>query len=630
MPSGPLTFPFTAVVGMDDAKRALECAFVEPHIKTVLLRGGRGTGKSVLARSIAKLAGKTIVNCPLDVTDEQLYGGLDVEKAVSTGKVVLEPGLLSRADGNILFIDDANLMDRSVLAGILNAVLSEKVQVERGQISAEYPCRTTLVATMDPKDTDISAHMLDRFDLCAYPSEAEPSERRLILERERMFSEDPEGFLALFEKSESEEREKILYAKKVLPLVTVSDELVSVISELCIKVGADGIRGDLAIYNCSRAIAALNGRDEVRRKDVEEAAVLCLPHRRNYNQPPPERPPEEDQPQQEEQEQPPQRDENHDKDQKTQTDKNEEHDEPPKENDSPPENLPEGPSLEEMMFEIGRQFRVIDYLHEDGRLPARTKTRKGLRSMAISADGTGRYARSRIPSGSTTDIAFDATLRAAAPYQLTREKNGMAISIESGDIREKVRERRSGATLLFLVDASGSLGVRKRMATVKGAILSMLRDSYVKRDRVGLMAFRRDSAEMILPPTKSVEYSYRHLEDLPTGGKTPLGEALVTVNEYMTAYARCHIGERCYIILVTDGRANVPLKEGADANDEVQKLAEDMAIPSVRWIVVDAGAGFPHFDNAQKLAEKLEAKYFRLEDLDADRFAECVKSAIGN
>ncbi len=630
MPSGPLTFPFTAVVGMDDAKRALECAFVEPHIKTVLLRGGRGTGKSVLARSIAKLSGKTIVNCPLDVTDEQLYGGLDVEKAVSTGKVALEPGLLSRADGNILFIDDANLMDRSVLAGILNAVLSGKVQVERGQISAEYPCQTTLVATMDPEDTDISAHMLDRFDLCAYPSEAEPSERRLILERERMFSEDPEGFLALFEKSESEEQERILYAKKVLPLVTVSDELVSVISGLCIKVGADGIRGDLAIYNCSRAIAALNGRDEVRRKDVEEAAVLCLPHRRNYDQPPPERPPEEDQSQQEEQEEPPQRDENHDEDQKTQTDKNEKRDEPPEENDSPPENLPEGPSLEEMMFEIGRQFRVIDYLHEDGRLPARTKTRKGLRSMAVSADGTGRYARSRIPSGSTTDIAFDATLRAAAPYQLTREKNGMAISIESGDIREKVRERRSGATLLFLVDASGSLGVRKRMATVKGAILSMLRDSYVKRDRVGLMAFRRDSAEMILPPTKSVEYSYRHLEDLPTGGKTPLGEALVTVNEYMTAYARCHIGERCYIILVTDGRANVSLKEGADANDEVQKLAEDMSIPSVKWIVVGAGAGFPHFDNAQKLAEKLEAKYFRLEDLDADRFAECVKFAIGN
>ncbi len=625
MPSGPVTFPFTAVVGMDDAKRALTCAFVGSHIHTVLLRGGRGTGKSVLARSVAKLTGKKIINCPLDVTEEQLYGGLDVEKAVSTGEMVLEPGLLSRADGNILFIDDANLMGRSIFAGILNVVLSERVRVERGPISAEYPCRTVLVATMDPEDVDISAHLLDRFDLCAYPSEVGPSERKLILERERRFSEDPEGFLAQFEKSESEIYEKIQRAKRILPLVTVSDELVAVISELCVKVGADGLRGDLAIYNCSKALAALNERDEVGRKDIEEAAVLCLPHRRNYDLPPPEVPPEEEQKGPEDT--PPENEENP-QNEKTQTNGSDEPDRSQEERSSPPENMPDLPDLEEMMFEIGRQFKVIDYLHENGRPPTRTKTRKGLRSMAVSADGTGRYARSRIPSDHPKDIAFDATIRAAAPYQRNREKHGLSFSIESSDIREKVRERRSGATLLFLVDASGSLGVRKRMATVKGAILSMLRDSYIKRDRVGLMAFRRDSAEMILPPTRSVEYSYKHLEDLPTGGKTPLGEALVKVNEYMTAYARCHIGESCYIILVTDGRANVPLKEGMNANEEVQDLAEELVIPSVKWIVVDAGAGFPHFDNALRLAEKLEAKYFRLEDLDADRFAESVKTAI--
>jgi magnesium chelatase subunit D len=156
----------------------------------------------------------------------------------------------------------------------------------------------------------------------------------------------------------------------------------------------------------------------------------------------------------------------------------------------------------------------------------------------------------------------------------------------------------------------------------------MLRDSYVKRDRVGLMAFRRDGAEVILPPTKSVEYSYNRLEELPTGGKTPLGEALVRVDEYMTSYSRCHIGERCYIVLVTDGRANVPLTPGADANEEVQKMAEDLSIPNVKWIVVDASSGFPHFDNAERLAQKLGARYFKLENLDADRFAQGVKAAL--
>ena len=626
MSAEPLrTFPFSAVVGLDDAKRALECAIVNPRIRTVLIRGGTGTAKTVLARSCSDIAGKTLVNCPLNVTDEQLFGGLDIEKTLKTGRPEMQPGLLSRVHGNILYIDDVNLMDRAMLSGLLDCVLNGTVRVERGPISASYPCETTLIATMNPEDSDLSEHMLDRFDLCAYIPPMEEKERRLVLTRNEEYLSDPDSFVSKFSGEQEELKKNVDRAGKILPLVTISDELSSVISELCVKVGADGLRGDIAMLNCAATLAALHGRDEVFKKDIEEAAVLCLPHRRSYDQPPPEQPPEEPPPQE---------------DQEPQEDSPPE--EPPEqqESDDPPEEKedqddqqdlpepPELPDLEEMMFEIGREFRVIDYLDKNERLPARTKTRKGRRAMAQSADGTGRYARYRTPDGKTHDIAFDATIRAAAPYQKVRRSEDVSIVIEPQDIREKVRERRSGCTLLFLVDASGSLGVRKRMSTVKGAILSMLRDSYVKRDRIGLMAFRRDSADMILPPTKSVEYSYKRLEELPTGGKTPLSEALVRVDEYMTAYARCHIGERCFIILVTDGRANVPLQPGTDANDEVQKMAEDLSIPHVGWIVVDAGMGFPHFDNAQKLAQKLGAKYFKLEDLDADRFAEGVKSAI--
>ena len=620
MPAGPVNgLPFTAVVGMEDGKRALECSLINPNIRTVLLRGGSGSAKTTLARAAAGITDRKMINCPLNVTEEQLFGGIDIEEAMKSGKAVLQPGLLSRADGNILYIDDVNLMDRGMLAGILDAVLTGTVHVERGPISASYKCDTTLIATMNPEDSDISSHTLDRFDLCAYVPPSDENQRRSVLSRNMDFANDSNRFAELYAEDEEKERNKILRGAKILPLVTISDELISVISELCIKVAADGLRGDLAMVNCAKSLAALNGRDEVLKKDVEEAAVLCLPHRRNYSQPPPpppeppeEEPPEEEPPQDEEE--PPEDDDKED---------DNEEQEPP---DEPP--LPDMPDLEEMMFEIGRQFRVIDYLDTNERLPSRTKTRKGRRAMAVSADGTGRYARARFPDGKTNDVAFDATIRAAAPYQKVRHSDDLSIVIESRDIRMKVRERRSGCTLLFLVDASGSLGVRRRMATVKGAILSMLKDSYVKRDRIGLMAFRRDSAEMILPPTKSVEYSYRCLEEMPTGGKTPLGEALIRVNEYMTAYARCHIGERCFIILVTDGRANVPLQEGMNANEEVQKMAEDMSIPHVKWIVVDASAGFPHFDNAEKLAEKMGARYFKLEDLDADRFAEGVKAAI--
>lgn len=620
MSAVPVTsLPFTAVIGMDGAKRALECALSNPNIRTVLLRGGEGTAKSVLSRAAAGITDRKMVTCPLNVTEEQLFGGMDVEEAVRTGRPVLQPGLLARADGNMLFVDDVNLMDRGMLAGILDAVQSGIVRVERGPISAAYGCDTTLIATMNPEDSDLSPHVLDRFDLCAYASEADEEQRRRILSRNAEFCMDPERFAEMYAGDEADEKARMGRAARILPLVSVSDELVSVISELCLKVGADGVRGDIAMVQCSKSLAALNGRDEVMRKDVEEAAVLCLPHRRNYEQPPPEEPPE-----------PPPED-----------DYDDEGEEPPEDGDDDgPENerdeseeepTPRSqdlPDLEEMMFEIGRQFRVIDYLETRERLPSRTKTRKGRRAMAVSADGTGRYARSRVPTGRTGDVAFDATIRAAAPYQKTRHSDDVALVIEPRDIREKVRERRSGCTLLFLVDASGSLGVRKRMAAVKGAILSMLRDSYVKRDRIGMMAFRRDSADVILPPTKSVEYSYKCLEDLPTGGRTPLSEALVKVDEYMTAYARCHVGERCFVILVTDGRANVPLREGADANEEVQRMAEDINIPGVKWVVVDAGMGFPHFDNARRLAESMGARYFKLEDLDADRFAEGVKAAI--
>ena len=623
MSAGPVsTFPFTAVVGMDDGKRALECALINPNIRTVLLRGGSGSAKTTLARAAAGITDKKIINCPLNVTDEQLFGGIDIEEAMKTGKTVLQPGLLSKADGNILYIDDVNLMDRGMLAGILDAVLTGIVHVERGPISATYECNTTLVATMNPDDSDLSSHTLDRFDLCAYAPPADEKQRSAILTRNMSFAQDSERFAELYSEDEENERTKVSRGTKILPLVTISDELISVISELCIKVAADGLRGDVAMVNCAKSLAALNGRDEVMKKDVEEAAVLCLPHRRNYDMPPPPPPPEPP-------EEPPEEDDNDNQEEPPEEEEDDEQNQDDQEDQPPPDvPPPEMPDLEEMMFEIGRQFRVIDYLDTNERLPARTKTRKGRRAMAISADGTGRYARAKFPDGKTNDIAFDATIRAAAPYQRARHSDDLSLVIESQDIRMKVRERRSGCTLLFLVDASGSLGVRRRMATVKGAILSMLRDSYVKRDRIGLMAFRRDSAEMILPPTKSVEYSYKCLEEMPTGGKTPLGEALVRVNEYMTAYARCHIGERCYIILVTDGRANVPLQEGMNANEEVQKMAEDMSIPHVKWIVVDASASFPRFDNAERLAEKMGARYFRLEDLDADRFAEGVKAAI--
>ena len=628
-------FPFSAVYGMDDAKRAIECALVNPRIRTVLIRGGPGSAKTVLARAAGRFSGKRLVNIPLNVTEEQLFGGMDIDATIREGKPVVQKGLLSRADGGILYVDDVNLLDQRVLASLLDCVLTGRVVLEREGVSAEYQCETVMIATMNPSDSDISSHLLDRFDLCAYSDFPEEGEGRTeVLRRNIEYQKDPEVFNQLYGSEENSLKETVERAKMLLPLVMMSDDLMGVAVELASKVLADGFRGDIAMINTSMALAALNGRDEVLRKDVEEAAMICLAHRRNYipDPPQPPEPPEEPQDQ----------DENEDDQQDNDDQQQDQPPEPPQQDkndqqddDQQDQQPPESPNmddiqqmLDEMMFEIGEQFRVIDYLDDGRRVIRTTSSRKGRRAMVESNDATGRYARSRPSDEKVHDIAFDATIRAAAPYQKGREHDGLSISIHPQDVREKVRERRSGCTIMFLVDASGSLGVRKRMAAVKGAVLSMLRDSYVKRDRIGMMAFRRDSAELILPPTKSVEYSYKKLEELPTGGKTPLGEALVTVNEFMTSYSRSHPGESCYIVLITDGRANVPLKQGADANEEVRKLASEMAIPQVKWIVIDASAGYIRFDNSEKLAMELEGTYFRLEDLNADRLAESVRAAI--
>lgn len=622
MSKGCLRYPFAAVYGMDDAKRALLCAAVNPRLRTVLIRGGPGSAKTTLARSFGDLIGRRIVNVPLNASEEQIFGGMDVEATLRTGRAAMTRGLMAEANEGILYIDDANLMDQRVLVTILDCVESGEVRVEREGVSGRYTTDTILVATMNPEDSDVSAHVLDRFDLCAYSDFPDDNlaGREEVLRRNAVFLDDPESFSAEYADDGRDLSHKIEHGRLILPLTTISDELIEVAAGLSDKVSADGMRGDIAMVYASRAIAALDGRDRVSRRDLEEAAMIALAHRRRFSPAPPPPPRE-------------RADERSPQDEPPAEDRGESGREQEGPHRTPPQ--PEGgvtdiqQTIEDMFFEIGRQFRVIDYLEGGPERVLRTSSRKGRRNMAESSDANGRYARSRIPEGRTSDVAFDATVRAAAPYQSTREHHGLAVEIEKQDIRMKVRERRSGCTILFLVDASGSLGVRRRMATVKGAVLSMLRDSYVKRDSVGMMAFRRDSAELILPPTRSVEYSYRKLEELPTGGKTPLAEALLKASDFMTAYTRSHPGEPCYVVLVTDGRANVPLREGEDANEEVRRLSAGISVPGTKWVVIDAGSGYARFDNAERLAEGLRGTYFRLEELDADRLAEVVRTAIG-
>ena len=486
-----LTYPFSAVCGMDAAKDALRCAACSRNIRTVLIRGPSGTAKTVLCRSAGELAGKKTVNIPPTADAERIFGSVDVGRLLDTGEVCLEKGLLAEADGGFAFADDINLMDEKLAVSLLDAVLSGSVRTERDGISDVSDADVTLIATMNPDEREMSDHLLDRFDICVVvPGQDDTESKKEILSRRMSFDDSGGDFIAAYGEDQEKERSRISDAAEIIPLVGISDELRLIISELCDRLGAEGIRGDIAVTNTAIALAALDRRDKATRSDVERATAMCLVHRRNYSPDPPDSPPQEEEKNGEppdsgdEPQQPP---ENPDQDE---GDRNSDD----RESSSDTKEI-ELPRLDDMMFEVGRQFRVIDYLGK-GKKPRKTSgSRKGRRSETECAGASGRQVSSRIPDGKTSDIALGATMRAAALSQKGREPNGMRIQVRDSDIREKVRRVRTGCTIMFVVDASGSIGARRRMSAVKGAVLSMLKDSYVKRDRVGLMVFRKRSAE---------------------------------------------------------------------------------------------------------------------------------------
>ena len=226
--------------------------------------------------------------------------------------------------------------------------------------------------------------------------------------------------------------------------------------------------------------------------------------------------------------------------------------------------------------------------------------------------------RASLPRNKVTDVAFDATLRAAAPFQKWREKNGCALVINKEDIRTKIREKRTGNIFLFVVDASGSMGARERMKTVKGVILKILLEAYQKRDRVGMIAFRKHRAEVLLPVTKSVDFAQKKLATMPTGGKTPLAKGIQKTADLLDMMYRQDPEQDPVVIFITDGRATAPLEKGGDPVEEAMHEAARVAKHNLPIAVIDTENGFIKLGLAKKLSKKLEATYFHMDRLSED------------
>jgi magnesium chelatase subunit D len=265
----------------------------------------------------------------------------------------------------------------------------------------------------------------------------------------------------------------------------------------------------------------------------------------------------------------------------------------------------------------------------DTDLDKMTRRRGGRRSRTYTERKRGRYIQSRPANGKTTDIAFDATLRAAAPYQPDREeqRKEVAFAIEMSDLQRKVRVKQTANLVLFVVDASWSMAVAERMSATKGAILSLLTDAYQRRDRVGLIVFQKDRATLVLPPTNSVQLAQRALTDIPVGGKTPLSAGLFLTQQVLQREKILHSDVEPLVILLTDGAGNVSMST-LPPQEEAHQIAEQIASESIRSIVINMEHAAFDQGLAQALAEHLKAPCYTLNELKAETLYNAVRNEM--
>jgi magnesium chelatase subunit D len=651
-------FPFTAIVGQERLKRALLANAVNPLAGGVLVRGEKGTAKSTAVRGLAEVlpveefvsgcafncspdapacpgclavadrGGEPsverrrppLVDLPLGATEDRVCGGMDMERAIREARAAFLPGVLARAHRGFLYVDEVNLLPDHLVDVILDAAAEGANAVEREGLSFSHPSRFVLVGTMNPEEGSLRPQLTDRFGLCVdLRGLDEPEERMEILRRRLRFEESPEECLAdAFEEQRALEA-RIDRARRILPSVRLGADLLRLACELAEEANAAGHRAEIAIRETARAFAALDMRDSVREADVREAAVLALAHRERTAPPPPEEreqdppPPPPQEPEDENQDENQEREqaaspaEGHEGEDETEAesggDSNEGQDQ--SEQDGAPS---------ETVFPVGDPFRVRDLRLRRDRLP---RTGSGKRARTRTSSKAGRYVRCRADDH-PQDLAFDATVRAAAPYQRCRSRQGVALVVETPDLRRKVREKRVGSCIVFAVDASGSMGAGKRMVEAKGAVLSLLLDAYQKRDSVGFVAFKGERAEVLLHPTSSVEAAYRELEDLPTGGKTPLAEGLHAAYQLLDTQLRRNPGTFPVLVVISDGRANASATGGKPL-EEAMLMAEAIAEDGrIRTIVVDVERkGIMAFGLARDLAERMGAHHYHVDELHA-------------
>jgi magnesium chelatase subunit D len=695
-----LTLPFSAIVGQEQMKRALMLNAVDPAIGGVLIRGDRGTAKSSAVRALARLlpdydavegcayggdpatpsqycdecrrrakaptlpspaggGGKKnglpvvrlpmrIIDLPINASEDRLVGSIDIEAAVRAGTRRFQPGVLAEANRNLLYVDEVNLLDDHLVDVLLDAAAMGVNVVEREGMSVIHPSHFILVGTMNPEEGELRPQLLDRFGLCVDVVTPTDIDQRLrVMELERDFLHSPQGVHKLYAEQEAELRMLLQAATDRLPTVSLPDAIRTLIARLCLDGSVAGHRADLVVARTARAICALRGAPVVELPDVLEALELALAHRRREPLMDKQAQVQELASRAAEQLAQIQATTPTETSQAVRTEVTQQ------EGASGGESN-EGWTMAEsrespndsMEGESDAVIQLRTFAVKKLDLPRERQARRaaGKRTSTKSKTKRGRYVRSA-QAEKVTDVAFDATVRAAAPHQLSRRlaapEATNALQLESQDLRQKVRERKTGNLIVFVVDASASMDAEQRMLATKGAILSLLRHAYVRRDKVALVAFSGRNARVVLRPTSSVDLAERRLERLGIGGTTPLTHGLMTGLKLIKTERLRDPQVYPLLVLISDGRGNISLF-GEEPLLEAQRMAAQIKQEGVRAMVIDSTRdfssqpGYPRnrvtslygayaFNVCGDLAERLGGRYYGLFDLSQSSIVDSVQ-----
>jgi len=595
-------YPFLAVVGQDQAKLALLLTALEPAIGGVLLRGEKGTAKTTLARGMAELlpGAAPFIELPVGATEDRVIGSIDVTAALTGGVVQFSPGLLASAHGGVLYVDEVNLLPDHLVDVLLDVAATGRNRVEREGVSHTHDARFVLIGSMNPEEGELRPQLLDRFGICVdVGSHLNPAVRAEALAARLRFDADPDGVASRWAADQNRMRHRLAHVRPA-PLEA---GLVAQVAALCASVGAEGLRADLTICRAATALAGWEGRPEATADDVRRVAPLALAHRAR-------RSPLDDH--------------------GGSADLDEALDqalgsEPPAANGDDAlaelsgDNAPAGPGETPPLPPVAPEGpeRVVSLT-----VPRHAASPPGRRSR-------GEAPRGRLVGDRPTEarsggpVAVAPTARAAAARRAASPPDRGEPLVRSEDLRAPVREQRTGALVVLVVDASGSMG--GRMAAAKGAVLSLLLDAYQRRDQVALVAVGGGAAEILLRPTGSVEVARARLERLPAGGRTDLSSGLRLGRSLCTDPAG---GRAPLLVVITDGRATAAPQD----QDPVAAAEAEAALVRRRGIasvVVDVEDGPVPLGLAVRLAEVLGARHLRLPDLSAGALDATVRTALG-